>query len=877
MGQFMSGNLVSKGLDLLSAANYGAAGAVDAGLEGQNPLEGAWEGIKNRTTFSDVMETRGVSPWIAKPAGLLADIAVPVVPGLGLVRAAMRSEKIAARMAEALTKVKGSSLHDVIRGATGAGDAVRDGAVAATRDAAEGFGISEAARTAFHTQSTPALGHEAARVAAARHGSGAGTSRIAEDALSVDRAQGPPGASTAPLWLEGVTALKNKLFKTYSSYMADHPQLGTIGKAFSEKGRQQLLIETRLKAKLKGDYDEILKGLSRKDWPAFFDNIHGIADAPNARWGGVISKHRSLSHEMFDVLSKAGVQEDNGALTVLFRQGRTNQPAVLEALGKLNDVAENPEALNSMRRTFKGEGTWHERLAALIHETGGTIKGSRVRMPIKEADNYAALMLTPLGRSHKIQQNLDEIRAVIMREDPSIGMTAATEAAMQFIKENADDLSGLRKSLQFQRGGRVVKATENKGHYVLNPKQYLYKQIDDFASRAAQATVWGGQDELYHGLRSRAAATLGASLTDPDAIPKAGAAGALETMDRGFRILTGTYRNPEDKVVQMVSRLADILYLGPRTIAIQASNLPNIGALSGIGNSFASITQALTDPVGRALAERLGVTLPSLYHAVDTNLVPKLLKDWNPITRGVGAADRSMRVAAALSGGAHLLQLEEGLKEAISVGSAIKVKKLARQFKRYDFGDAEIAKILEQGGQLSTDQLMRGMVQSANITQFTGNVMDLSAGFQSPVGRFLGKFKQFSFQQSHFINRLIKLAEAGDAAPLLRYAAMLPWVYGPIFKTINSMKANPVDTEDQKAVLQSLLQLGALGFVGDAAMALSSDSEALQIGMVAGANTGALSKVARGGWKAAHGDLTEAVHDITPAMYTQAKNLVTPQ
>lgn len=58
-------------LDLLSRFNYASANAVKTGMEGGNPLEGAWKGLsgQQRTTYSDVLDKAGVKNKYAKGIG----------------------------------------------------------------------------------------------------------------------------------------------------------------------------------------------------------------------------------------------------------------------------------------------------------------------------------------------------------------------------------------------------------------------------------------------------------------------------------------------------------------------------------------------------------------------------------------------------------------------------------------------------------------------------------------------------------------------------------------------------------------------------------------------------------------------------------------
>lgn len=101
-----SRTVLERVFDALGTTNYASAGAARALLTGDNPLEGAAEGIKSHTTYGDLLREHGVTnPWVAVPAGLALDVALdPLtytgIGGLTKAGEAAKGASLAAKLAE---------------------------------------------------------------------------------------------------------------------------------------------------------------------------------------------------------------------------------------------------------------------------------------------------------------------------------------------------------------------------------------------------------------------------------------------------------------------------------------------------------------------------------------------------------------------------------------------------------------------------------------------------------------------------------------------------------------------------------------------------------------------------------------------------------
>lgn len=91
-------------LDTISTPNYAVAGGVRAGIRGENPIVGAGRGIREHTTFGDVLREHGVEGPASSVGGFILDVALDPTTYLTLgsstaVGAAAKGAKAGAKLA----------------------------------------------------------------------------------------------------------------------------------------------------------------------------------------------------------------------------------------------------------------------------------------------------------------------------------------------------------------------------------------------------------------------------------------------------------------------------------------------------------------------------------------------------------------------------------------------------------------------------------------------------------------------------------------------------------------------------------------------------------------------------------------------------------
>lgn len=854
---YMSGNLLSKGIDLLSTTNYAAAGGVDALLSGENPIVGMGEGIMNRRTFVDVLKDRGAPGWVSLPVGLLADVATPVVPGLGLVRLG-KSVQIARamRLAEG-----GYDAAHTVEGVLGGAEEVLAAKRMTEATAGAELAAGEAAKAA-HMAAPEGMGVLAAREAAAGVRGGTGTERLGKQAV----AAGDTGQTgNAWSWIKGKVAFTDGLVRQARKMLMDSPMFqGGIGQDFVNGIELQNHLGRRLKGALVERANNIVR-LVGSNHVEFMKAANGSQKAVTPAVQQALVEYRKMADELFEAMSKRGVHQTDEITTIAYRRLDVPQRELVRKLVKTEDVQE----LNAVAATEEG------RIAEYVRSRGGRITdGEVVEKPITRVADYIPLIPKRLNRKTMGPKSIDAVSELIQQFNPGMEKEFADTIAERVLADRRINSPDIAKMLQHQRsgwGGWI------EGVHVSDPKQVLYKMINDSSDLIAGAHVWGGDWQKYQLLRSRFLELNGISRLAKDMAPPAPVAGALASMDRAFQITQGIYKDPWNPLTGTLSRMADMLFLSPRTILLQPTTMANVGALAGGANALTAVGEFLTNPTMQRLGQRLGAILPNLYHALDEREALKMISKWNPIMKGIAGADAQQRTIAAIAGALHAVDTEEKIIKALQSGNRARAEKLAGLLeRRYGLKATEI---LNRGGQITSEEMFRVAGEVANMTNFTGDVLQLPMAASSSAGKFFLKFKQFSLQQGYFLTNLIQEWRAtGDIGPLLRYAAYFPWVYNPIIKVMNQLRPEDIDPDsDHIGYLKNLVMIGGMGFWGDAALSLGSKSEALQLGVITGANVAAGLKMAKAGIKTINPfgdsrfDITSAWEEIKPATVRQAE------
>jgi hypothetical protein len=411
----------------------------------------------------------------------------------------------------------------------------------------------------------------------------------------------------------------------------------------------------------------------------------------------------------------------------------------------------------------------------------------------------------------------------------------------RLVKADIDEPSEIIAGFQYSRHGDIGKAVLRRGDYITDPRELLYKWGSDSALSIGSAKAFGGKNELYYALRKRYLQNVGyhdmRDVTAMDPLARHG----LEFIDRAFRVSTGTAQTQWDKFVSGAGSLADMMFLGPRTVLVQTLNLANSASHAGVGNAMLGMAEALTNKEMRDVATRLGAVLPNMSTpSSNASTFQKIMDGVMYMYKGIRKSDSLMRMQSSIAGGLDAISREGRILELVKAGHIDKAKKLVENTKLDYMTD--LSYLLTGQARMTNADLMRISQIASTKANFAQDVLNSSMIFNTPAGRFFGKFKQFAFHQWNFIwdnvDRIRKNPRDAHAwGRITRYAATFPWVYQHVNKALSIFKspeANKREKENAAASLRAMLMTGALGFMGDAALALGTESEALGLGVVTG-------------------------------------------
>ena len=864
-GSYMSGGLVSKALDLLGTTQYAAAGATDALLNQQNPLEGAVEGIRSRKSFMNVLADRGAPRWVSTPVGLLADLAVPIAPGAGLIThlaGAVRSAEFMRAM--------GTDARTIEEGVKAA-----RASAPLTTEAVDAVGLArdEAARGIYVRNAENPAAPFLARRAAAQVGVNPQAERMGREALAKTAAIGPQANSINgnSRLIDAVIRAGNNVFAENGNVIKDMPEMMGVGRHLVEQGTDQLAIRQTLSGMLQGRFKNILDPLrlkSKADHEAFTAFLQGWGEARSHLWEGAKQQLRDTMDEVFAAQNARGVRQKNDVATVLFKQmSPERQEMVAKAVADVNDPV---HAVLDADQT--GLVRYMQKFGATIDGTGTVVQ------PITKLQNYIPLVRTEAALKKAAEgvpfKSLSEMSDAIRQIHPGISGVEAQQLAKKILSDRVLAPNDIKAGFQHQRMP-AEQVADHLDDYEMNSHRVLMRYADDAARSISEAEVWGGDLGTQRLLRNRLALNHGiAPVVGAEAAVKQTNRAARESLDRFdhlTRILGGNGAHGLSPAYSVLNKVTNTLFLGPRTMMLQWLNLPNSSAISGIQNSIIGAYKAMLDPVAQGLVRESGAIQMNMVHALDDANALEHVYRWNPIMSGVEKSDAAVRAGAAYAGGVHMADLAKQFREAR--GDAKALKRIGVELQPYG---RDLEYLAAHGGQFSKDDLFEGMRRAANITNFTSDALKLPYAFNTPAGQFFLKFRQFSAQQGHFIKDILwnQAYKKNNYQPLLRYAAMFPWVYGNVFKLTNDLKAKKVDREDSFAVLQNMLLVGAFGFFGDMASALGSGNSALAVGAVAGANTSTAYRLLHAPIAAAKGNWGEVKSDLLPAFISQPINLL---
>lgn len=400
-------------------------------------------------------------------------------------------------------------------------------------------------------------------------------------------------------------------------------------------------------------------------------------------------------------------------------------------------------------------------------------------------------------------------------------------------------------------------------------KKWSRRWIHDYARRMGQAYVFDAKDEVYNKL--------------VDQLAKKG--GDVERFKRIYRLFVGRPQ-PEDVAYANVGRLAresvHLTMLGPRSGALQLTQLSNTAARLGWMRTLEGITAFWRHPELRAAAEEAGALLPSEHIATEQEAMEIATKWWVENITMLPRGDAMARRLSALSSGIatqkwardYYAIYEAARGEAPRTGAAAALKYVGLRNKAEQAAILQnrlektagipVRLVIQHKGELPIDVLLSAMRNGSHNTQFASNLLDLPEMKSSPQGRIIFLLRTFAKQQSTFVKSMVADAARGDTGPITRYLLTYPALYAvakPFLDLFSSRDL--VDESDQaaldyaKEVLEASAITGMFGGMGDFINQMAqSDPGKLAMGVlgpVAGFAAGTIADTGA----ALHGDFSK--------------------
>lgn len=851
-GEFLGGNSenpliagFNNAMDVLNVGGYAAAGATEAMLSGANPFEGAMYGVQNRMSFIDTFKSKDVP--FATLLGVGADLLVPTVPVFHLA---------------SLLKTK--QVSEIYK---------------ATKELHAGKSLLEShkiARQIFAPEIMAKTGFEAKQAAQATEEFGP---RIAEliggmkdreailNSRSPELVKGETWVGQSVFGKRGWQELKSELFAPANHTLRTGQIFSGVGEHMADALDVSQRVTTHMRAVYAQRADEIIKKLGRnsKDHRLWYMGSQGVLpkfQLPK-HVEEAIEMTKKLMKEDFELKKSLGARELLSVETALFKrmsmQDRSFVAELVNNQGKLNQILDageraTPKQEYLARFAFNIVGSGGELdfasghvTAPLREVTGGYLP--RVAAPKKANIGKAILRSDTAQRLFELENlNPKELQRLMELGDPVA--TKKYEAIQQFAEQISrdmmDDPTEIIGGFQHQRGAHMrTPKWDDLDSLIHNPTELLYRWAGDSGLVVGSIEGFGAKHEIFSKIRSTYLKNHG--IIDelrPDMIP-ADTRYGLDFLDTAFRVATGTNKSGLDKAVGFGSRLADAMFLGPRTVAVQLMNLSNSAAHTGVLNSFAGMGEAMRNPEFRKIGEHIAGILPNL---ADTSQSASTMQKWldkiSFVYGGIKHSDSLMRSQSAMAGMLTAMEHAKDIQAAARAGNLNRANELLNSIKS-NF-KTDLSYLLEEGTKIKSHDLWRIGNMASTKANFSNAVLESPMLFNRPAGKFFLKFKQFAYHQTRFIwdatEKFVKAKpfsreqrEAGAA--LLRYGAMFGWVNShlePVLDLFKNKKMKKGEKDKAAERIRRIALLGAFGYMGEAAVGLGSDSEALGLGMVAG-------------------------------------------
>jgi hypothetical protein len=395
------------------------------------------------------------------------------------------------------------------------------------------------------------------------------------------------------------------------------------------------------------------------------------------------------------------------------------------------------------------------------------------------------------GRVKQVPQNVIEARAKLLTDGwvkgnsglPNLGKLSpqAQQAAFEkayaaerkilfkeierkaraVAKAELSDPDEIISGFQHSRHRPIENMTEESiarlaGDSIIDPMEIFARHASDSGLVLGAAKGYGPQGQLWRAIRENYLLNHGVADNfrpeDLDPLTNHG----LNYLTRLHKLTTGSGAVPLDKAVSAAGKLADVMFLGPRTVLVQTMNLANSAAHAGVANSFATMAETMTNPEMRAIGARLANVFPNVGDfTTDKSKFEKFLAKFNFLGYGgIKASDTNMRAQSAMAGMLDTLSKEEEILKHVRAGNLTKARQIADRFK-LDYA-TDVSYLLDPAATaVKHSDLMRVAEIASVKANFAGDILNQQMMFNSPTGKFFLKFKQFSAHQTNFITGML--------------------------------------------------------------------------------------------------------------------------
>jgi hypothetical protein len=528
-------------------------------------------------------------------------------------------------------------------------------------------------------------------------------------------------------------------------------------------------------------------------------------------------------------------------------------------------------------------GPEHPAAQALAEATGGAVPRY---IPLQYRSNHVPHYIDRRGMTKLASKGSPEHQAFIQKmiQDGEADNVLMAEKKLAELLEQpfAGSALHIRTAFQHERGLTLNLPRER------NAKVWQRRAYHDFARRAAQAKVWGPQDEVFVEMHKRLAA----------------AGGDADRLERLFKIYVG--RPPRDTGTGNIAALArnarsfsTISLLGPRVGILQYMQLVNPAARLGIRTTLGGIVAGWRNPGLRGVAEEVGALLPSEHLLTTVEPMSQWGEWWIRNIAMMPRADRGARNVSAIAGGLaskkwaqEYWKLTQADAAAGSpslarggVSSALKYVGVRNRAERIGFLRRKLEEdlgipiqlVIKNEGELPIEAVMAAMQTASHKTQFASSILDLPEGRHTPIGKFIFTLRTFAKQQTPFVNKMVSDAvKYGDTGPIVRFLLLYPAIYETARPFLDFLAGREFisradqDTRERIAgMLEGALWTGLWGSMGDFINQLgASNPKAKLMQYAAGAPISQITDIVA---NAAHGGLTGNYGPFYAALY---KNVV---